>query len=110
MPPTASLAPANVPSRKQANPKEAKPTPAAADANANRVYQVADLPDAIRRELPPVAVNGSSYSADAASRVLIANGQVLHEGDAVAPGATLEKIGRRSAVLTFKGYRYELTY
>lgn len=101
-------APLAAPSRRA--PNAAEPIKSAADASPNRVYQTSELPDAIHRELPAVSINGSSYSADAGSRVLIANGQVLHEGETVAAGVQLEKIGRRSAVLIFKGYRYELMY
>jgi general secretion pathway protein B len=42
--------------------------------------------------------------------MVIINGQVFHEGDKIAPGLELERIRLRSAVLSFKGYRYELNY
>lgn len=87
-----------------------RPADAAADRSAGRVYTWPELPENIRKELPPVTVNGSSYSAQAASRLLIANGQVLHEGDKLTADVRLETIGPRSAVLSFRGYRYEIRY
>jgi general secretion pathway protein B len=86
------------------------PKPAATAASEPHVYAQAELPEEIRRELPRVAVNGSSYSGDAASRMVMINGQVFHEGDQLAAGLVLDKIKRRSAVLAYKGWRYEITF
>jgi general secretion pathway protein B len=76
----------------------------------NRVYTLKELPDDIRSQLPAVSVGGSMYSAKKADRILIINGQVLHEGDAVAPGLMLEQIRLKAAVLAFKGYRYAIAF
>jgi general secretion pathway protein B len=45
-----------------------------------------------------------------ASRMLIVNGQVFREGDALAPGLTLQTIRLRSAVFEFRGQRFEAAY
>jgi general secretion pathway protein B len=76
----------------------------------DHVYTPATLPEEIRRELPKVAINGSSYSGDPASRMVMINGQVFHEGDRLAPDLVLEKIRLKSAVLAYKGWRYELVF
>jgi len=75
-----------------------------------RIYALAELPEDIRREIPKVSINGSSYSGDAASRMVMINGQVFHEGDTLSAGLVLEKINRRSAVLAYKGWRYEIAF
>ena len=85
------------------------PAPAGA-ASEPRIYAVAELPEAIRRDLPRIAINGSSYSGDAASRMVMVNGQVFHEGDQLSAGLVLDKIRRRSAVFAYKGYRYEVMF
>ena len=85
---------------------KAEPKP----ASENRVYAQNELPDDIRRQLPAIAIGGSMYSAKKADRLLIINGQVLHEGDAVAPGLVLEQIKLKAAVLAFKGYRYGIAF
>jgi general secretion pathway protein B len=90
--------------------KTVAPTPAAAAASEPRVYAQSELPEEIRREIPRVAINGSSYSGDAASRMVMINGQVFHEGDQLAAGLVLDKIKRRSAVLAYKGWRYEIMF
>ena len=100
-------APASVPMT------HAGPAPAgAASAGTGeaRVYTPAELPDEIRRQLPAISIGGSAYSKKAADRILIVNGQVLHEGDKVAPDLVLLQIKLRAAVLAFRGYRYEISY
>jgi general secretion pathway protein B len=42
--------------------------------------------------------------------MLIINGQLFHEREQPAPGVVLEQIRLKSAVLGFKGYRFELSY
>jgi general secretion pathway protein B len=85
-------------------------TAAAPNAGAARVYTPAELPEEIRRDLPKVVIGGSSYSGDAASRMVMINGQVFHEGDRLAPDLVLERIRLKSAVLAFKGWRYEVLF
>ncbi len=75
-----------------------------------RVYSQSELPEEIRRDLPKIAIGGSSYSGDAASRMVMINGQVFHEGDRLGPGLVLERIRLKSAVLSFKGWRYEVMF
>ena len=75
-----------------------------------RVYAQSELPDEIRRDLPKIAFNGSSYSGDAASRMVMINGQVFHEGDRLGPDLVLERIRLKSAVMAFKGWRYEVLF
>jgi general secretion pathway protein B len=100
-----------------ANPTAAKVAdPKAADSKAartpadGRVYQQAELPDDVRRDLPKLVIGGASYSGDAASRMVMINGQIFHEGDQLAPQLVLERIKLKSAVLSYKGYRYEVTF
>jgi general secretion pathway protein B len=84
-------------------PKE----PASAD---DRIYALNELPDGIRRELPALSIGGAMYSENAANRMLIVNGLLLHEGDKVAPDLVLEQIKLKAAVLKYKSYRYQLSF
>jgi general secretion pathway protein B len=68
------------------------------------------MPDALRGDLPPLAVGGSVYSAQPEARMLILNGRVFREGDAVAPDLVLEQIRQRSAVLRWRDQRFSLPY
>ena len=88
----------------------AAPPAKAASAAETRVYSIAELPEDVRQQLPKLAINGGTYSAQAAYRMLIVNGQVLHENDEPVPGVTLETIRPKDAVLRFRGYRYSVGY
>jgi general secretion pathway protein B len=57
-----------------------------------------------------LAVGGSMYSPRPADRILIINGQVLHEGDKVAPDLALQQIRVKTAVMNFRGYRYTIDF
>jgi general secretion pathway protein B len=77
---------------------------------AATVVRRENLPEEIKRNLPTLAVGGSMYSPDPAQRMLIINGQIMREGDTVAPDLTLESIRLRSAVLRFRDRRFEIAY
>ncbi|MFN3566253.1 MAG: general secretion pathway protein GspB, partial [Burkholderiaceae bacterium] len=78
----------------------AAPPPIARDA----------LPADLRAELPPLAVGGSMYSTTPANRTLIIDGRLYREREQVAPGLTLEEIALKSAVLNYKGHRFEIRF
>lgn len=94
-----------------AAPAATTAAPASTPASAvERIYAVAELPDDVRRSLPALPIGGAMYSKNAADRMLIIGGQVMHEGDTVAPDLKLEQIRLKSAVFRYKAYRYEVSY
>lgn len=103
--------PAPVAAGKPADPPatpEVKPGAPAADAS--RVYAVSELPPDVQRELPKLAISGSVHSDVASQRMLIVGGQVIVEGSELAPGAVLEQIRPKAAVVRFRGYRYSVGF
>jgi len=68
----------------------------------------ADLPDTVKAGMPRLVLSGIVYSADPASRMLLVNGQVFREGDAVAAGLVLERIGPRQATFSINGTRFTM--
>jgi general secretion pathway protein B len=91
--------------------RQAAASAAAASAPAaERIYARHELPEEIRRQLPPITVSGSMFSPDPASRFLIVNGQVVHEKAELGPGHVLVQIKLRAAVLRFRNVLYEITY
>ena len=107
-----AAAPASRPAARPAVRREAPATPPGATAGVppaeDRIYSMAELPEAIRRELPKLAYGGGSYSPDKASRLAFLNGQVFHEGDTIAPGLVLKQVRQKGAILAYKGYRFEI--
>lgn len=75
-----------------------------------RVAARHELPAAIQREIPPIAVNGYIYSPNKADRTVLINGKLLREGDRIAPDFELERLTPSGMVLNFKGYRYRASY
>lgn len=81
--------------------------PAAAEG---RILRLQDLPEATRRQIPPLAFGGATDSPEPAARMLIINGQIFREGDEPAPGLTLERITLRAAQFRWRGQRFEAAY
>ena len=105
------------PAKKPAPRQRAKPQAPAAPAVAKkpaaveppaRIASLAELPDDLRRQVPAMAIGGSVYSPQRDRRMLIVNGQILREGDAVAPELHLEQVGAKAAVFSIRGQRFEV--
>ena len=93
---TAELAPA---------PAPVQPATAAAPA---RWPSLAELPEAQQREIGPLLVGGAMHAEQAALRIVILNGQVVHEGDKLGPELQVQQIRLKSVVLSLRGQRFEL--
>lgn len=81
--------------------------PGVAEANAPAL---SELPEAIRREVPQIAVGGYIYSSNPADRLLLIDKVLRREGEEVAPGLVLEKLQPKGAIMNFRGYRYRMPY
>jgi general secretion pathway protein B len=103
-----SVAPAIAPMRATPAPESAAAASAPAAPAPQRLASLAELPAELRAGLPPLAFGGSIYSDTPANRLLIVNGQLLHEGDALGPGARLEQIKPKAAVINIRGQRFEI--
>lgn len=77
---------------------------------STHVPALSELPEEVRREVPVLTVGGAMYSDTPASRMVVLNGQVFHEGDQPVPGLVLEEIKLKSAIFKYKGYRYSVHY
>lgn len=119
-PPLPAAAPAAVPPRPvttsasaaasvvmPSNTVPATTVPAAA-APPVRLPQLAELPEAQRREVGMLSPGGSIYAEQPAARMVILNGQVFREGDSLATDLRVEQIRPRSVVLSLRGQRFEL--
>ena len=107
-PPLTNPAPgrANAGGRRTTARRRAAPAP----ARGNAVVNINDLPPNVRATLPHLAVGGAIYSETPSGRMLILNGQIYHEGDRPAPDTVIEQIRLKSAILNFRGQRYEVSF
>lgn len=92
------------------SPQPAPPKAQATEASDAGVRRFADLSPEQRAQLPQLNVNGASYSANPAHRMLIVNGAVVQEGQEIAPGLTLERIGLRQAIIRQGSLRFSIAY
>jgi general secretion pathway protein B len=83
---------------------------AAAAASAPRALTLAQLTPEQRRDWPRLAIGGVVHSDNAASRFVVIDGRLVHEGEEAAPGLTVERIGAKAAILRWRGLRVELPY
>jgi general secretion pathway protein B len=104
--PTATATPAQPPVEHYGAPVAAASASAANTAVAN----INALPPDVRAQLPRLAVGGAIYSDTPSARMVILNGQVFHEGEKPAADTVLEQIRLKSAVLNFRGQRYEISF
>jgi general secretion pathway protein B len=95
--------------RGTAHPRAPLPVPAPASPST-ATASPGKLPDALRRELPALAFGGASFSKDPASRMVIFNGRVFHEGDVIAPDLVLQQIRNKAAIFTYRGYTYQVDF
>ncbi len=91
------------------------PTPAPAPPVAlappeEKLPTLRELPEAIAREVPQLAIGGYVYASNPADRLLLVDKVLRHEGEELAPGLTLEKLLPKAAVMNYKGYRYKIAY
>ena len=75
-----------------------------------RVPSLNELPADVRAGLPPLSISGAVFSPTPSARMLFINGQVLREGQAVADGVIVERIGASASVLSARGQRFEIKH
>jgi len=105
VPPIVNAPPAPVTPPFTANRAPALGTAGAAGASAAQ-QPVRGLP----ADAPRLVISGSVYSPDAGRRMLIVNGQVFREGADLGSGVMLQEVRPDSAVLGFKGGRYNVFF
>ncbi len=112
--PDAAVAPAKPVAAPPPSPPPVVPTTAqavaAAAAPEENLPTLRELPEAVARDVPQVAVGGYIYSRNPADRLLLVDKVLRHEGEELAPGLVLEKLLPKAAIMNYKGYRYKVAY
>jgi general secretion pathway protein B len=75
-------------------------------AQQQKVFLMAELPAAIRREIPAMSIPVHTYSDTPAERIVGINDQLLREGEYLAPGLKLELIAPDGVVFSYKKYLF----
>jgi general secretion pathway protein B len=71
-----------------------------------KLLVMADLPPAIRQELPTMSIAVHAYSSNPKDRLVSINNRMLREGDILQPGLGLEQITPDGMIFSYKGYRF----
>ncbi len=69
----------------------------------------ASAPEAVRAQLPPLAVTVHVWNPRPAARFVVVDGRIYHEGDELQPGLRLVRITREGEIVEFQGYRITLS-
>ena len=91
-------------------PLASAPAASAAAPDSPAAIPLAQLSPEQRREWPAFSLGGTVWSENPASRFVIANGQVVHEGEAIAPGLVLERIAPRNLRLRWRGLLVDMPH
>ena len=75
---------------------------------AAAVPLLGDLPQELRRLIPPLSITGVVYSENPGQRLLLVNNLVLPQGSLVAPEVNLDEIQPKSSVFSFRGTRFRV--
>lgn len=106
---SAASASAALPVPNPSHPPNVAPAQAA-PAVPTHAPLLGELPEALRRQIPPLAISGSVYSENRAQRMLVVNNLVLFEGAVAAPEVNLEEIRAKSSVFSFRGTRFRVAH
>jgi general secretion pathway protein B len=86
------------------------PVKSGATATSNdeggKIMALNDLPPAIRREIPSIAIMFHAYSSDPGERRVMINGNMAKEGETLDEGLGLQQITPDGVIFLYRGYRF----
>lgn len=78
-------------------------------ASEQDILDYSELPVAVQRALPKLAVSGYvNYSGEPSGRMVALGDQLVREGEEVRAGLKLEQIRLNEVVFSYKGYRFRV--
>jgi len=96
-------------------PKEQAATPLPVKAASNgsadsglkkNVMALTEVPPSVQQEIPAISIAFHAYSSNPKDRRVMINGDMLGQGESLAPGLSLEEITPDGVILAYKGYRF----
>jgi general secretion pathway protein B len=71
------------------------------------VMALNELPPSIQREIPAITLSFHAYSSNPKERRVMINGNIVGQGEQLAPGLSVEQITPDGVILGYKGYRFQ---
>jgi len=104
------LAPSLPPQAPVTSPALPEPKPSAGngDTGGATLYNLTELPLAIRQSLPTFSISALIHTGDPASGMVKINGQVMREGQELSPGLKLEEIISDGVIFRYHNYRFRV--
>jgi general secretion pathway protein B len=72
----------------------------------NKVLDINDLPQSVRRDLPDITISGHIYSDDPASRIVNINSRIIREGEFAAQNLKVTEITESGLFSVIKAYDF----
>jgi general secretion pathway protein B len=72
-----------------------------------RIMALNELPPSIQREIPDISISFHAYSNNPKERRVMINGDMVEQGELLAPGLSLEQITPDGVILDYKGFRFK---
>lgn len=92
----------------QISPRATTAQPAVSDVS-QRVYEINELPDNVRNNLPAMTFSFHVYSENPEQRTIIINDRRVREGEEVKPGLRLQVITQDGVILLFEQHRIHIS-
>jgi general secretion pathway protein B len=73
-----------------------------------KIFDVQDLPAAVKSGIPQMKISVHSYEADRGSRLVRINDRTLREGESLTPEIRLEEIIPGGVILSHQGYLFRI--
>jgi general secretion pathway protein B len=77
---------------------------------SKEVVSLEELPLSIQKEIPDISISGYSYSSSSRERIVGINDRLLQEGEYLARGLKVERIGANGVVFSYKNYYFRKSF
>jgi general secretion pathway protein B len=100
-----NIASTPLPAKEKEADKPISPRPEI-EGKKDSVYEVAQLPQAVRDVVLPIDISVHYYAHHPPSRMVRINGQILREGAHMEGGTVVDEISPDGVILRYEGYRF----
>lgn len=74
----------------------------------NKVLEINELPQSVRRDLPDITISGHIYSDNPTSRVVNINSRIIREGEFAAENLKVTEITESGVIFSYQGLRFRM--
>lgn len=90
----------------EAQPRKETGTPSA--LQRGKLFNLEQLPTAVREVLPEFKISGHAYNTEPRFRVARVNNKIVQEGEVLNQGLKVDEIVPGGVIFTYQGYRFKI--